>query len=137
MKDNEHGTSVARIIAAEDNNIGVLSVAPEASVYAVKVLKSSGSGYTSDVIRGIEWVIANDMDIISMNRGETGGNNAYKAAMDNACNSGLILIASAGNYGSNDHSFWNTGIWPEYSGNSSCIKWWDSCFRCNCRYFSI
>jgi len=33
-------------------------------------------------------VIANDMDIISMS---LGGNNAYKAAMDNACNSGLIM----------------------------------------------
>lgn len=76
-------------------------MAPEASIYAVKVLKSSGSGYTSDVIRGIEWVIANDMDIISMSLGGTCGNNAYKAAMDNACNSGLILIAPAGNYGSN------------------------------------
>jgi len=52
--DNGHGTSVAGILAAEDNNIGVLGVAPEASIYAVKVLKSSGSGYTSDVIRGIE-----------------------------------------------------------------------------------
>lgn len=54
MNDNGHGTSVAGILAAEDNNIGVLGVAPEASIYAVKVLKSSGSGYTSDVIRGIE-----------------------------------------------------------------------------------
>lgn len=44
MDDNGHGTSVAGIIAAEDNNIGVLGVAPEASIYAVKVLKSSGSG---------------------------------------------------------------------------------------------
>lgn len=34
MDDNGYGTSVARIIAAEDNNIGVLGVAPEASIYA-------------------------------------------------------------------------------------------------------
>jgi subtilisin len=52
--DNGHGTHVAGIIAAADNKIGVIGVAPEASLYAVKVLDQSGSGYVSSIIAGID-----------------------------------------------------------------------------------
>jgi subtilisin len=100
MDDHGHGTKVAGIIAAEDNNFGVLGVAPEASIYGVKVLNSGGSGSTSTVIKGIEWAVENDMDIISMSLGGTSGYHAYEAAINNAYNSGVLLIASAGNYGS-------------------------------------
>ena len=100
MDDYGHGTKVAGIIAAEDNNFGILGVAPEASIYGVKVLSSGGSGSTSNVIRGIEWAVENDMDIISMSLGGTSGYYAYETAINNAYNSGVLLIASAGNYGS-------------------------------------
>lgn len=103
MDDFGHGTKVAGIIAAEDNNIGVLGVAPEASIYGIKVLGSGGSGSVSNVIKGIEWAVDNDMDIISMSLGGPSGTYSCKEAVDNAYRSGVLVIASAGNYGSSSN----------------------------------
>ena len=47
---NGHGTHVAGIISAKDNNIGILGVAPNVKLYAVKVLDSSGIGNYSNII---------------------------------------------------------------------------------------
>jgi subtilisin family serine protease len=57
--DNGHGTHVAGIIAARDNNRGVVGVAPGAPLYAVRVLDAGGSGSWSSVICGIDWVTRN------------------------------------------------------------------------------
>ena len=100
MDDYGHGTKAAGVIAAEDNNVGIVGVAPESSIYGVKVLSSSGSGRVSTVVKGIEWAIDNDMDIISMSLGSTMGSLSFRSAVDHAYNSGIIVVASAGNYGS-------------------------------------
>ena len=52
--DNGHGTHVAGIIGACNNSVGVVGVAYDSELYAVKVLDSSGNGQISDVIEGIE-----------------------------------------------------------------------------------
>lgn len=57
MDDNGHGTHCAGIVAAEDNGSGVVGVAPQANLYALKVLDSSGSGYFSDVIAALNWCV--------------------------------------------------------------------------------
>jgi subtilisin len=57
--DHYHGTHVAGTIAALDNGIGVVGVAPGARIWAVKVLNKRGSGYSSWIIAGIDWVAAN------------------------------------------------------------------------------
>ncbi len=97
--DNGHGTHVAGIIAAADNDIGVLGAAPEASLYAVKVLDKRGSGYVSDVIAGIEWAVANGMDVANMSLGGDGDVQSLREACDAAAEAGLLLVAAAGNDG--------------------------------------
>lgn len=57
--DNGHGTHVGGIIAARDNTIDVVGVAPNAMLYGVKVLNASGSGSDSDVIAGLDWITLN------------------------------------------------------------------------------
>ena len=97
--DNGHGTHCAGIIAALDNNIGVVGVAPEASLYAVKVLDKTGSGSISNIISGIEWCITNRIQVISMSIGSSSSSSALKAECDKAYNAGIVLVAAAGNNG--------------------------------------
>ncbi len=51
-----HGTHVAGIIAAKDNDFGVVGVAAGNKVAAVKVLSSSGWGWDSDIIAGLDYI---------------------------------------------------------------------------------
>jgi subtilisin len=106
MDDNGHGTHCAGIVAALDNGIGVIGVAPEAHLYAIKVLDSGGSGYLSDVVAGIEWAIENHVQIISMSFGSNSQSQAMQDACNKAYNDGLLLVAAAGN----DYSSWG-GWW--------------------------
>jgi minor extracellular protease Epr len=99
VDDNGHGTHCAGIIAALDNNIGVVGVAPEASLYAVKVLDRSGSGYISNIVSGIDWCIANGIQVISMSLGSSSDSTTLHAACDRAYNAGIVLVAAAGNSG--------------------------------------
>jgi len=97
--DNGHGTHVAGIIAARNNIIGVVGVAPDAELYAVKVLDSYGGGSISDVIEGIDWAVQNNMDIISMSLGTDAYSQAFADASASAYNSSVLLVAAAGNSG--------------------------------------
>jgi subtilisin/minor extracellular protease Epr len=97
--DNGHGTHCAGIVAAEDNGIGVVGVAPGANLYAVKVLNRVGSGYISDVIAGIDWSVNNDMDVVSMSLGSSTSSTSLKTACDDAYEAGLVVVAAAGNSG--------------------------------------
>ena len=97
--DNGHGTHCAGIVAALNNELGVVGVAPEAALYAVKVLDRSGSGYVSDVISGIEWCITNNMQVVSMSFGSTSDSTSLHAECDKAYSANIVLVAAAGNNG--------------------------------------
>jgi subtilisin family serine protease len=56
---NGHGTWVAGVVGAKDDSAGVVGIVPGAPIYSVRVLDSSGNGYASDLICGIDWVTAN------------------------------------------------------------------------------
>ena len=64
--DNGHGTHVAGIIGALNNSIGVVGVAPDVSLYAVKALDQDGRGDLGDIIAGIDWAIRNHMNIVNL-----------------------------------------------------------------------
>jgi len=102
--DNGHGTHCAGIVAALDNGIGVVGVAPEAALYAVKVLDMYGSGYLSDVNYGIEWCITYGMQVISMSFGSASDSISLHQECDKAYNSGIVLVAAAGNSGPGENT---------------------------------
>ncbi len=93
-----HGTHCAGVVAACNNDLGVVGVAPEARLWAVKVLADDRSGYISDVIQGLEWCVYNGIEIVSMSF--TGGfSQALQEACDSACQEGLLLVGASGNDG--------------------------------------
>nr|QNO47030.1 hypothetical protein LBHKAHFG_00011 [Methanosarcinales archaeon ANME-2c ERB4] len=94
---NGHGTHVAGIIAAERNGVGVVGVAPNASLYAVKVMGGSGHGLASWVIAGIEWAVENGMDVVVMSFGTSKDSQSLRDACRNASDAGMLLVAAAGN----------------------------------------
>ncbi len=98
MDDDGHGTHCAGIVAAEDDGAGIIQVAPQASLYALKVLDANGSGYYSDIILALQWCIDNGMQVASMSFG--GGDSlALHDACDAAYAENVLLVAAAGNNG--------------------------------------
>jgi subtilisin len=97
--DHYHGTHVAGTIGAIDNGTGVVGVAPGARLWAVKVLNSRGSGYTSWIVAGIDWVAANaaTIEVANMSLGGSGFNQAEYDAIQGAVNKGVAFAVAAGN----------------------------------------
>ncbi|MCW2278221.1 S8 family serine peptidase [Heliophilum fasciatum] len=99
IDDNGHGTHVAGIIGARNNTLGTVGIAPDAQIYAVKVLDASGSGYLSDVIAGVDWAITNQMHIINMSLGMSTSSSLLESAVNKAYSQGILVVAAAGNSG--------------------------------------
>ena len=101
MDDDGHGTHVAGIIAAVDNDVWfrgmVVGVAPDAELYALKVLDSDGNGWVSDINAAIDWAIENDMDVISMSLGRSTDFTSMRRLCQEAYDSGIVIVAAAGN----------------------------------------
>lgn len=96
---NGHGTHVAGTIAAEDNDIGVVGVAPEAYIYSVRILDFAATGTASDISAGLEWCLNNNMQIVNMSLGSCEDSISVTRAIDVLYNHGILLIAAAGNSG--------------------------------------
>ena len=104
---NGHGTHVAGTVAALDNEIGVIGVAPGATLVAVRVLDRRGSGSTSGVIAGVDYVAANGQngDVANMSLGG-GISTILDDAVIAAAASGVKFALAAGNESddANNHS---------------------------------
>lgn len=97
--DNGHGSHVAGIAAAKDNSIGTVGVAPGARLHNVKVLDYQGSGYTSWIIAGIDWVTAraSTIEVANMSLGGSGYSLSYHTAIKNSVAKGIVYMVAAGN----------------------------------------
>ncbi len=97
--DNGHGTHCAGTAAAIDNNIGVVGVAPGARVWGVKVLDEDGSGFISDIVRGLDWVSerSSSIEIASMSLGGRGYSASLRTAVQDCVSEGIVVVVAAGN----------------------------------------
>jgi subtilisin len=93
---NSHGTHVAGIVAAEENGIGVIGVAPEVDLFAVKVLDGAGFGLEDWIIAGIDWAVRNGIEVINLSI-EGPDRQGLHDACDEAYDAGVILVAAGGN----------------------------------------
>ncbi|MEW5803162.1 MAG: S8 family peptidase [bacterium] len=109
--DNGHGSHVAGIVAALDNGIGVVGIAPGARLHAVKVLDRRGSGKISWIIAGIDWVTehADEIEVANLSLGSTGYLQSLRDAIINSVNKGVVYVAAAGN--ENDDVYGPDGIY--------------------------
>ena len=98
--DNGHGTHVSGTIAAIDNTIGVVGVAPQAKLQAMKVLDSRGSGYLSAIADGVNECVARGVHVINMSLGGNADptlDSPFKQAVDHAASLGIMVVVAAGN----------------------------------------
>lgn len=97
-----HGTHVAGTVSARDNSIDVVGAAPGAKLTGVKVLGCNGSGSTSGVIKGIDWVTANASEPAVANMSLGGSvSQALDDAVKRSAASGVFYALAAGNSGAN------------------------------------
>jgi subtilisin family serine protease len=97
--DNGHGTHVAGIAAAKDNGYGVVGVAPGARLWDIKVLDSTGSGFISDIVAGIDFIAQyySMVDIVNLSFGCQCKSYALDSAINNAVGKGMTFVVAAGN----------------------------------------
>jgi serine protease AprX len=120
-----HGTHVAGTIGgsgALSYNSSYRGLAPRVKFVILKVLDKNGAGYTSDVIRAIDFAVANrsslGIDIINLSLGhpiyEPAASDPLVQAVERASKAGVVVVAAAGNHGKNP----TTGL-PGYAGITS------------------
>ncbi len=97
--DNGHGTGVAGLLAAAENGVGLIGVAPRVKLWAIKMLGRDEQGSISDLIRGIEWAVERGAKILNMSLGTPDDNPALREAIGAAYRAGVLLVAAAGNKG--------------------------------------
>lgn len=100
----EHGTHVAGIIAGQSvsgDSLGAAGIAPDADLYAYRVLGPYGRGYTRDILAAMDQALADDMDVVNMSLGAAANDSGSPQAM--AANSlalaGVVTVIAAGNSG--------------------------------------
>lgn len=97
--DSGHGTHVAGIIGAVDNTIGIKGIASGAQLYAIKVFDGNDQAYLSDVIKGIDWAITKDLDILNLSLGTKKDSPAFREIIRKAYAQDIVIVAAAGNNG--------------------------------------
>lgn len=97
-----HGTHCAGVIAARQNQVGVVGVAPECRLLIGKVLGDDGSGASSAVASGIDWAVAQQADVISMSLGSHEASGDIQSALIRAVRAGKFIVCAAGNDGRPD-----------------------------------
>jgi serine protease len=103
-----HGTHVTGTIAARANNgAGIAGIAPNVSLMPVKVLGDNGSGLMSHALMGVDWARTHGASVINLSLGAhmTPTQAApFRSVFDEAISAGVVIVAAAGNDGSNNVS---------------------------------
>lgn len=113
--ENGHGTHVAGVIVGQGQT-SPKGIAPEAGLVALRVLSQSGSGFSSDVLAGIDWVVTHQAELkvrvmnLSLGGGSYSGvcdqadanTQLYAAAVQAAQQAGITIFAAAGNTGESE-----------------------------------
>ncbi|MBI3449432.1 MAG: choice-of-anchor D domain-containing protein [Acidobacteria bacterium] len=101
--DNGHGTHVSGTIGAiGDNGVGVVGVCWQVSIVPLKFLDASGSGFTSNAIRAIDYATSLHVRVMSNSWSGSQFTSALLEAIQSAAAADILFVAAAGNNGTND-----------------------------------
>ena len=140
--EHGHGSNVAGIIAAADNEYGVIGVAPNAEIVALKVLTATGSGNFGWMLDAILYAVDCDVDVVNMSLGaylDKGGFydddgtwvtadevaaflNLVKQTINYADAQGVLIVASAGNDALNGQGDSGLVHCPSDLGATVCVS---------------
>ena len=97
--DNGHGTHVAGVIGAKNNNFGVMGVAAGATLVSLKVLDKNGSGRLSSIIQALGYVNINGHagDAVNLSLGEDSISTILDQQVQNTAARGIYIAIAAGN----------------------------------------
>lgn len=98
--DNGHSSHVCGIIAACNNNEGMVGVAPCSKIMPIKVLNRSANGNMENVVKGIDWAVEHGADLITMSLGTRNPLDEVQQAIIRAHEVGVVTFVAAGNAGS-------------------------------------
>ncbi len=102
--NHTHGTHVAGIIGAANNDKGVIGIAPEATVSGFCVAQPGGA-LTGDILAAIKKAIDDKYDIINMSLGGAYYNDLFAQRVKEAYEAGVAVFASAGNDDTDGNNF--------------------------------
>ena len=108
---NGHGTHVAGIIAARNNNVGVLGIAYNVKIMSVKAAMHNGTLNQADIAKAVLYAYENGAEVINMSFGGTACSIAVQDALATAYTR-CVLVASAGNNGKHNEIL--IGALPNY-----------------------
>jgi subtilisin family serine protease len=97
VDDYGHGTLVCGVIAAQNNDIGIVGIAPDVELYPIKVLDKYGEGNISVIANAVDWCVKNKIQIINMSFAIEEDKLLLRDAIMEAIDSGIIVVASGSN----------------------------------------
>jgi hypothetical protein len=123
-----HGTHVAGTIAAADNGLGAVGVAPEAKIVPLRVLDETGSGWSSDVAAAFDWAGDHGLRVVNASLGAPGPTTVEEQAI--ASHPETLYVVAAGNGGA-DGVGDDVAVTPSYpcaytAANILCVGATDS-----------
>lgn len=94
-----HGTGVAGIISAKDDNAGLVGISPNAQLYDIKVFDENNCAPLSRIIEGIQYAIDQKVNVLNMSFGTSIRSEIFHQKIIEAYDSGILLVAASGNKG--------------------------------------
>lgn len=112
---NSHGTHITGIICAENNEIGVVGVAPKSKVIPIKALDDEGNGTPENIEKAIRWAADQGANIITMSLGSPNKIDSIRKAIIYALSKKCVTFCAAGNAGKT-HEIFYPANYPETIG---------------------
>jgi PKD repeat protein len=103
--DNMHGTAVSSVMAGDLDGDGVAGICPWCQVMAVKVMGANGTGTLDVVANGIIYATDREAQVINLSLAGTVGMETLENAVNYAWGLGALVVAGAGNAGTNTPMF--------------------------------